>query len=70
MSNKDSKPDRERRSTDRTAEDAGWEAKVLGRLSRRVTETIESPSIGEPEDFGWEQKSVEVLRSRMKRDSD
>ena len=68
MSKKDSKPDRERRSADRTAEDIGWEAKVLGRLSRRITDT--PTPVGEPQDFGWEQKSVDVLRSRMKPASD
>lgn len=68
MSNKEnSQPeDQDRRSPDRTAEDAGWEAKVLGRLSRRVTEVLDAAAGTEAPDLGWEQKSLELLRSRLK----
>jgi hypothetical protein len=72
MSNEEnSKPeDRDRRGADRPTEDTGWEAKVLGRLSRRVTEALEPSSTGETQDLGWEQKSLELLRNRIKRTRD
>jgi hypothetical protein len=71
MTNHDHKPnDCERRGPDRTAEEDSWEAKVLGRLSRRVSEALEPAAPGESRDLGWEQKSLELLRSRLKRTSE
>ena len=60
----------DRRSSDRTADDADWEAKVLGRVSRRVAEISDPSGDGEAPDLGWEQKSVELLRDRIKRRRD
>ena len=54
----------ERRSVERTRDDAGWESKVVGRLSGRLSEL---PTSDDPPQLGWEGAVLDVLRKRIEK---
>lgn len=54
--------DSERRGDERIADNAGWEAKVVARLRRRVEQF---DALAEERDTGWEQETLTVLRERL-----
>jgi hypothetical protein len=58
----------ERRSAARTSDDAGWESKVLARVSSRLQERSNSVAVDEPV-LGWEATVLDVLRRRIERES-
>jgi hypothetical protein len=55
-------PKIERRSLERTSDDADWESKVLARVSSRLQE--HSGRIDEPS-LGWESTVLDTLRKRI-----
>ena len=55
--------DHERRSANRTRDDADWESKVVGRLGGRLRNL---PVDGE-EKIGWETSVLDTLRRRIER---
>lgn len=58
----------DRRSANRTRDDADWESKVLGRLNGRLHAL---PADSKPDDptLGWEATVLDVLRKRIERES-
>ena len=54
----------ERRSVERTRDDAGWESKVVGRLNGRLNEL---PASDDPSELGWESAVLDVLRKRIEK---
>ena len=60
------KRDQERRSPDRTRDDADWETKVLGRVRSRVRKLTDE---GKSATGGWESEVVDRLRRKIDRDS-
>jgi hypothetical protein len=64
-----SPPPTERRSAERTSDDADWESKVLARVSGRLQErACDSAAHSEPA-LGWEATVLDVLRRRIEKES-
>jgi hypothetical protein len=62
-------PIKERRSADRTPDDASWESKVLARVSGRLHERANAgPAVDEPV-LGWEATVLDTLRERIEKES-
>ena len=57
----------ERRSANRTADNAGWESKVLGRLSGRLQERAADRAAKDEPTVGWESTVLDTLRRRIER---
>lgn len=54
----------ERRRADRTADDADWESKVVGRLNGRLHDL---PAGSDQPSLGWESSVLDVLRKRIEK---
>ena len=61
-------PITERRRAERTSDDAGWESKVLARVSGRLQERANGGSADEPV-LGWEATVLDTLRRRIEQES-
>jgi hypothetical protein len=61
-------PITERRSVERTSDDASWESKVLARVSGRLQERASGDTADEPV-LGWEATVLDTLRRRIERES-
>ena len=61
-------PKIERRSADRAGDNAGWESKVLARVSGRLQERA-SHATGEEPALGWEATVLDTLRQRIEKES-
>jgi hypothetical protein len=63
----DAKPvDPERRSPNRTRDDADWESKVLGRVSGRL-KTLQNQTENDQTNAGWESSVLDALRRKIER---
>jgi hypothetical protein len=55
-------PKIDRRSVERTSDDADWESKVLARVSARLQERS---AAGDEPSLGWESTVLDTLRKRI-----
>lgn len=55
--------DFDRRSANRTGDDADWESKVLGRVRSHLREAADQPTLG------WEATVLDTLRRKIERES-
>jgi hypothetical protein len=64
-----SPPMTERRSADRTSDDAGWEAKVLARVSNRLRDSTSKSAATDDPILGWEATVLDTLRKKIEQES-
>jgi hypothetical protein len=58
----------ERRRTERSNDDAGWESKVLARVSGRLQERANQSAGKDEPVLGWEATVLDTLRQRIERE--